>query len=142
LVLIDRERGTLLAALRLWQRHGPLAANSMTQSLSPEERAALLDVATDGGAFTPLAARDIDKLCEELNGSAEPDESICDCQLPGFFCSGVPSIIAHVVHCRLPPGSKVERCDVCQRYPSDEAALAKLRELGFCPAQESIAPNL
>lgn len=59
------------------------------------------------------------------------EEVCCDCQLPGFFCSGVPGIVAHVENGRLSPTAKVERCDACQRYPSDEAALAKLRELGF-----------
>ena len=55
----------------------------------------------------------------------------CDCQYPGWYCSGVPGIIAHVQYCRLVPSSKVERCDLCNRYASDEAALAKLKELGM-----------
>jgi hypothetical protein len=32
---------------------------------------------------------------------------------------------------RLAPGAKVERCDICCCYPSDEAADAKLVELGL-----------
>ena len=55
----------------------------------------------------------------------------CDCQLPGEFCSGVPGILAKVENCRLVLGGKVERCDLCQRYPSDQAAYEKLAELGM-----------
>ena len=55
----------------------------------------------------------------------------CECELPGYFCSGVPGILARVVNGQLAPDAKVERCDLCQRYPSDEAALEKLRELGY-----------
>jgi hypothetical protein len=56
----------------------------------------------------------------------------CDCELPGDYCSGVPGIIAHVVDGRLPPHAAVERCDACRRYPSDDAARDKLRDLGMC----------
>jgi hypothetical protein len=59
-----------------------------------------------------------------------PREPRCDCELPGLFRTGVPGILARVENGRLVPGAKVERCDLCQQYPSDEAALAKLRELG------------
>jgi hypothetical protein len=74
-----------------------------------------------------------------LDSSVRPsaDEEladVCDCQLPGYFCSGVPGILARVVGGRLVPGAQVKRCDLCQRYPSDEAALAKLVELGIAPA--------
>jgi len=56
-----------------------------------------------------------------------------ECEKPGHFCSGVPGVLAHMENGRLAPGAKVERCDLCQRYPSDEAALEKLRELGYSP---------
>jgi len=62
-------------------------------------------------------------------GGPEP----CDCEQPGLFFSGVPGIIARLEHGWLPIGVDVERCDACQRYPSDEAALAHLRELGMAP---------
>ena len=55
----------------------------------------------------------------------------CECQEPGTFCSGVPGIIAEVENCRLVLGGKVERCDACQRYASDQAAHDKLVELGM-----------
>jgi hypothetical protein len=57
--------------------------------------------------------------------------NVCDCELPGSYRTGVPGILARVEDGRLVPGAKVERCDVCQRYPSDEAALARLHELGI-----------
>ena len=57
--------------------------------------------------------------------------SSCECEQPGYFYSGVPGIIARVENGRLAEGASVERCDLCQRYASDEAALAKLRELGI-----------
>jgi hypothetical protein len=56
---------------------------------------------------------------------------VCDCELPCFFCSGVPGILAHLKKGRLAKGAKVQRCDGCKRYPTDEAALQKLKELGF-----------
>lgn len=59
----------------------------------------------------------------------EPDP--CECQQLGSFCSGVPGILAKVENCRVVCGGKVERCDQCQRYPSDQAAHEKLVELGM-----------
>jgi len=61
------------------------------------------------------------------------DES-CECEKPGHFHSGVPGILAHTKNGRLAPGAKVERCDLCQRYPTDEAALKKMQELGHGPS--------
>jgi len=55
----------------------------------------------------------------------------CDCQLPGQFCSGVPGILAQVANCHVVPGGKVQRCDACERYASDQAAHNKLAELGM-----------
>ena len=47
-----------------------------------------------------------------------------------FFSSGIPGILAHMENGRLAQGAQVNRCDLCQRYPSDEAAFEKLRDLG------------
>lgn len=57
--------------------------------------------------------------------------SLCECELPGAFHTGVPGILARLESGRLAPGAKVERCDACRRYPSDEAARQKLAELGI-----------
>jgi hypothetical protein len=72
--------------------------------------------------------------CPARPSSAGESADGCDCQLPGYFYCGVPGILARVVQGRLVPGAQVERCDLCQRYASDEAALAKLVELGIAPA--------
>ena len=56
---------------------------------------------------------------------------VCECEQPGYFCSGVPGILARVENGRLVEGAKVERCDLCCRYPSDKAAFDKLVELGI-----------
>ncbi len=63
----------------------------------------------------------------------EPDNksTVCECQEPGYFHSGVPGIMARVENGRLAEGSKVERCDSCRHYPSDKAAFDKLVELGM-----------
>jgi hypothetical protein len=71
----------------------------------------------------------LDYLKQVMEGEAR--DSRCECELPGYFHSGVPGIIAHVENGRLAAGAAVERCDLCRRYESDEAALAKLRELGI-----------
>jgi hypothetical protein len=55
----------------------------------------------------------------------------CDCELPGAYCSGIPGVIAAMKNGRLAPGAAVERCDLCQRFPTEEAALSRLKELGL-----------
>ena len=106
----------MLAALRHWQQalahHGPDWAAAFPQFADEQ----------------PLTVTEIDGLCHWLNEIDQP----CDCERPGFFCSGVPGIIAHLQDGRLAKGAAVERCDLCQRYPTDDAARAKLVELGLC----------
>lgn len=60
-----------------------------------------------------------------------PPTEPCECERPGPFCSGVPGVLARVENQRLAPGAAVERCDLCRRFPSDEAAFERLRELGI-----------
>lgn len=44
----------------------------------------------------------------------------CECEKPGVVRSGVPGIIAGVADCQ---GRRyVERCDLCMRFESDDAA--------------------
>jgi len=115
---MDRNLATILAALRYWQQaitaNGPYFADQFPQF----------------ELLRPLTVAEIDALCEELNA---PDNSsdLCYCEAPGFFCAGVPGVLAHLENGRVAPGAKVERCDLCRRIPSDEAALAKLKELGI-----------
>jgi hypothetical protein len=54
----------------------------------------------------------------------------CDCELPGYFCSGVPGILGHMENGRLAEDAGVERCDLCERYPTDQAAMEELRRRG------------
>lgn len=63
----------------------------------------------------------------------------CDCEYPGTFHTGVPGIIAAMEDGRLALGAVVERCDQCQRYPTDAAALARLLELGLADAETADA---
>jgi hypothetical protein len=74
-------------------------------------------------AFGPRRSKDA--------AAAEAAEEPCACEQPGPFCCGIPGILAHFENGRLSPGATAERCDQCQRYPSDEAALARLKQLGL-----------
>jgi hypothetical protein len=61
----------------------------------------------------------------------DEEDRRCECERPGYTYSGVPGILAHMKYGRLAKGAEVARCDACERYPSDETALKKLRELGL-----------
>ncbi len=65
---------------------------------------------------------------------------LCECEQPGYFCSGVPGILARVENGRVVEGTEVERCDSCGRYPSDKAAFEKLVELGIASGIASREP--
>jgi hypothetical protein len=67
----------------------------------------------------------------DVSDEDESADQRCDCERPGFFHCGVAGIIAHFENSRLAPGASVERCDLCERYPTDEAARQKLVELGL-----------
>jgi hypothetical protein len=110
-----RETATALAALRYWQRALARDGASLTQG---DPHFAEVD---------PLTSDEIDGLCDWLNMS---EHRPCACEEPGeHLYSGVPGILAEMGAGGIVTGSHVERCDQCQRYPSDEAALAKLKEL-------------
>jgi hypothetical protein len=68
--LDNREHATVLAALRYWQRKGLM-----------DDPVAELDIASDGGTLDPLAADEIDALCEGLNHNDQVAESasLCPC---------------------------------------------------------------
>ena len=72
---------------------------------------------------------------EDADTVNDLDDTRCECEKPGFFCSGIPGILAHMENGRLAQGAQVNRCDLCQRYPSDEAAFEKLQGLGLVPPQ-------
>lgn len=53
--LDDRELGTVLAALRLWQQTTGCHGRDV------------MEIATDGGTFEELGVDEIDDLCERIN---------------------------------------------------------------------------
>jgi hypothetical protein len=128
-MLTECELGTVLAALRFWQCHGPPRPDSVFDRLEADEQDALDEIRTGASRVDPLTTDEIDSLCERLNTSDVVAIEPCACEMPGVFCSGVPGILARMENARLAPGAKVERCDLCQRYASDEEAHRKLREL-------------
>jgi len=75
--------------------------------------------------IAPLTLDEIDGLCDWL---AELDQP-CGSQTPGHFHCGVAGVLACVKAGRIDPAS-VERCDECQRFPSDAVARANLAQLG------------
>lgn len=93
--LTPRQEATVLAALRNWQ-----------SKLNPDEfiDSNLSAIATADGTLIALDSQEIDHLCKTL-------ESCTACQ-SGFPTDGpIPGTLANG-----------ERCDACERFPSDEAA--------------------
>jgi hypothetical protein len=106
----------------------------------------LVDAMAHGSPCNPLSENDrnlFEGVIELLNSIADQahdrhsidcllvdeDDTRCECEKQGFFFSGIPGILAHMENGRLAKDAKVNRCDLCQRYPSDAAAFEKLREL-------------
>ena len=121
MILSPSEFATILAALRFFQDEFQTAQAVELIELFPQFETA-----------TPLSPAEIGSLCERLN-MPEPAEGkeLCDCEIAGFFCAGVPGILAHLQDGRVAPGALVERCDRCCRFASDEEAKNRLRELGI-----------
>ena len=57
--MTDRERGTVLCALRFYQQHHG--------HINGDEQQLLDEIRTGNGAFKPLSTEEIDGLCERLN---------------------------------------------------------------------------
>ena len=96
----------------------------------------ILTASADGNLCSGETEEDFADQAHDKHGVdclLDAGDGPCECEKPGYFCSGVPGILAHTENGHLAPGAKVERCDVCQQYPSDEAALEILRELGYDP---------
>lgn len=70
-----------------------------------------------------------------------PSDTKCCCERPGYYYTGIPGVLARMVKGRLAEDASVERCDVCQRYDSDEAALHRLEELGLAEPVETAPPD-
>ena len=120
MIVSPSEFATILAALRFFQDE--------FQTAQPAE---LIELFPQFETAAPLTPAEIGSLCERLN-MPEPEEceELCDCEIAGFFCAGVPGILAHLKDGRVAPSALVERCDMCCRFASDEEAKNRLRELG------------
>ena len=75
---------------------------------------------------------------EEADQTADGDR--CDCEKPGFFCSGVPGILAHVENSRVARNTKVERAisasdTLPTKLPAKSSASAESSIFNrlFCP---------
>lgn len=107
-----RERATVVAALRWWQE-------SVLEDSSLPARFPQLH------GLHVLSLDESNCLCNRLTVLPEP----CECELPGPFRSGIPGVLAATANGRLIPGAKVERCDVCRRFATDELARQSLVDL-------------
>jgi len=127
--LLAKQRELLLKVMDTVYRGEP----NRTESPNDEELLHGLTSLLDEIADQAHDRHGLDSLTkpEEPDDPGPHNKYACECELPGYFCSGVPGILAHLENGRLPNGGKVERCGLCCRYPSDDAALEKLRELGY-----------
>ena len=76
-----QELGTILAALRFWQKHGPKQKDSFFDRIEMDEQDALNAIRTNGGEFpTDLGIENIDSLCERINNGnvLGEDAMYCD----------------------------------------------------------------
>ena len=49
----------------------------------------------------------------------------------GFYSGGMPDVLTDLENGRVALGALVERCDFCQRIPTDAEALAQIKGLGI-----------
>jgi hypothetical protein len=68
-------------------------------------------------------------------------QCLCVRELPGLFHTCEPGILAAIESDRVAPDAVVERCDQCRRYPTDDAALARLYELGLAEPGAAAEPT-
>jgi hypothetical protein len=133
LIVSPSEFATILAALRFFQDE--------FQTSQPDE---MVELFPQFETAAPLSWAEVGSLCERLNiPESDSGDELCDCEVAGFFCAGVPGILAHLKDGRVAPGALVERCDRCCRFASDTEALAKLQELGIAETSTALPePNL
>jgi hypothetical protein len=108
---------------------GALVTTQVFPSYS--EAADAIDPRLGNVLILPMPLDDAESSPPEDAVEGDDQSDICECQREGFFCSGVPGILAHLENGKVVTGTTVDRCDVCGLYPSGEAALKKLRELGM-----------
>jgi hypothetical protein len=130
--LLAKQRELLIGVMDTVYRGEPYRAGSPDDEEHLQGLVSLLDEIADQ-AHDRHGLDSLMKTDEPDEGAEPSNTYVCDCQRLGEFCSGVPGILAHLENGRLAEGAKVERCDLCRRYASDEEALDKLRELGIAP---------
>ena len=135
--LLANQRRLLLKIFDTVFRGDPYRAESPKDEELLQGVLVLLDEIADQAHDQYGIASLLEPEADESNDSGPDNEYRCECEKPGFFCSGTPGILAHLENGRLPDGAKVERCGLCCRYPSDAAALDELRELGHVPSRNS-----
>jgi hypothetical protein len=129
--LLAKQRRLLLKVLDTVFRDEPYVPEAKDDGDLLQGIIALMDEVADQAHDQHGIDSLIDPEVQEVPG--DHNHYRCECEMPGFFCSGVPGILAHLENGRLAEGAKVECCDLCRRYDSDEAALNRLKELGHVP---------
>jgi hypothetical protein len=135
--LLANQRRLLLKVMDIVLRGEPYRAETPKDAEHLQGIVCLLDEIADQAHDRHGIASLIVPEADQSDDSGLDNEYRCECEKSGFFCSGIPGILAHLENGRLPEGAEVERCDLCCRYPSDAAALDELRELGHVPSRNS-----
>jgi len=128
--LLAKQRELLLKVFDTVFRGDPYEPESPNDQDLLQGVIALLDEIADQGHDQYGIASLLEPEADESETPNPDNEYRCECEEPGYFCSGIPGILAHLENGHLPEGAVVERCGLCCRYPSDAAALEKLREIG------------
>ena len=131
--LLAKQRELLLKVFDTGFRDGPYVPTGPNDQDLLQGIISLLDEIADQAHDRHGIASLLEAEADEAADPGPDNEYRCECEEAGYFCSGVPGILAHLEGGRLPEGAKVERCDLCCRYPSDAAALEKLQELMASP---------
>ena len=127
--LLANQRRLLLKVFDTVFRGDPYVAESPRDEERLQGIMNLMDELADQAHDRHGIASLLGPVADEPEDSSPDNEYRCECEKPGFFCSGTPGILAHLENGRLPEKAEVERCGLCCRYPSDAAALEQLREL-------------
>ncbi len=80
--------------------------------------------------LTPLIQDTLSEACKRIDAFLV-NTSRCECEQPGKYSCGVPGVLAYSENGAIVLGAGVERCDLCERFASDEAAVLHLQKLGL-----------
>lgn len=88
------------------------------------------------GSRCPGCLADVPLVRSESAESPGSTEGCPECEVEGFYYTGVPGVLARMENGKVAVGAKVERCDACCLYPDDRTAREIMTALGLCPADE------